>query len=51
MKNTKSKSNVVLKIVERVARMEMNYSSDSWPPKCSAILHQPKRPMKRKNNS
>ncbi|MHC6181032.1 cyclic lactone autoinducer peptide [Clostridium sp. JNZ X4-2] len=36
----------LLKIVERITRIEVQKNSDEWPPFCSGIYHQPKRPKK-----
>lgn len=37
---------VVLKAVERIARMEVSSNSKQWPPVCMGILYQPKRPKR-----
>jgi len=34
----------VLKLVEKVARNEIETIVYAWPPKCIGIYHQPKRP-------
>ncbi|MCY6958483.1 AgrD family cyclic lactone autoinducer peptide [Clostridium brassicae] len=36
----------LLKIVERITRVEVDKNSRTWPPFCSGIYHQPKRPQK-----
>ncbi len=37
-------SKLVLKLVERVVRNEVEINVYEWPPKCIGIYHQPKRP-------
>lgn len=39
---------VMLKGIEKVARKEVEKMEKSWPPLCIGLLHQPKRPQKRK---
>lgn len=36
----------LLKIVERITRIEVEKNLHAWPPFCSGIYHQPKRPKK-----
>lgn len=36
----------LLKVIERVTRVEVEKISYTWPPFCSGIYHQPKRPKK-----
>lgn len=38
----------VLKAIECVTRNEVEKSRYPWPPLCSGLLHQPKRPEKKK---
>lgn len=47
MKKIKKASNMVLKIVERIARNEVEKARDGYPPVCLGIGHQPKRPKKK----
>lgn len=35
----------VLEVVERVVRYEVAQKSKTWPPFCTGIFHQPKRPI------
>lgn len=44
-----SKKHNALKVVEAVARVKVTSDSFRWPPLCTGILHQPKRPVQRKN--
>ena len=37
----------MLEVVERIARVEVERNQNWWPPICSGILHQPKRPKKK----
>lgn len=34
----------VLKLVERAVSLEITENVKSWPPHCSGIFHQPRRP-------
>ena len=36
----------LLKVVEKVARVEVEKTISGWPPLCTGIYHQPKRPQK-----
>ena len=38
----------ILKAVEHVARKEVIRNEYWWPPICSGIFHQPKRPVKKR---
>ena len=40
--------NKILKIVQNIVRVEVERNSNKWPPTCMGILHQPKRPSKKK---
>lgn len=42
-----NKKRDVLKFVETVARIKVEADSHRWPPLCTGILHQPKRPIPR----
>lgn len=44
-----NKKHNVLKVVEAMARKKVESDSFRWPPLCTGILHQPKRPVQRKN--
>lgn len=33
-----------LKLIERIARIKVEENSYRWPPICTGIFHQPKRP-------
>lgn len=35
----------VLKVMEKVARVEVKNTVYGWPPLCTGIYHQPKRPQ------
>lgn len=37
----------VLKAIESITRSEIEKSKQPWPPLCTGILHQPKRPVKK----
>lgn len=39
----------VLKVLECVTRKEAEKSKYPWPPLCSGLLHQPKRPESKKS--
>lgn len=41
--------NNVLKVVEKVSRVEFEKNCFGWPPVCVGIYHQPKRPSKKSN--
>ena len=46
--NGKEKINKkAVKVVERIARNEVEKVRRGWPPICSGILHQPKRPKRK----
>lgn len=48
--NEKEKINKkALKVVERIARNEVEKVRCGWPPVCSGILHQPKRPKQKED--
>ena len=49
MKKTEKITNKVLKVVERIARNEVEKTVLGRTAECSAIYHQPKRPKKREN--
>ena len=38
----------ILKVVERVVRHEVEQKRKTWPPFCTGIFHQPKRPVSQK---
>lgn len=37
----------VLRSVQKVAEVEANMAWTPWPPTCTGIIHQPKRPQKK----
>lgn len=39
-------SNLVLKVIEKIARHEVKNIQNIWPPVCMGIYHQPKRPKR-----
>lgn len=43
-----NKKRTALKAVEAVARIKVVSDTFRWPPLCTGILHQPKRPVQRK---
>jgi cyclic lactone autoinducer peptide len=45
MKGKEKLRKKVLKVVERVARNEVEKNMFTWPPICLGIYHQPKRPQ------
>ena len=49
MKKSKKTGNKVLKVVERIARNEVEKVKDGYPPICLGIGHQPKRPKKKED--
>lgn len=49
MKKSEKAGNMVLKVVERIARSEVEIVRDGYPPICLGIGHQPKRPKKKEN--
>ncbi len=49
MKKSEKITNRVLKVVERIARNEVEKTVLGGRAECSAIYHQPKRPKKREN--
>ncbi|MDE7423853.1 MAG: cyclic lactone autoinducer peptide [Lachnospiraceae bacterium] len=49
MKHVEKLTDTVLKVVEKVARNEVEKNVIGGAPKCSAIYHQPKRPKKKEN--
>ncbi len=38
-----------LKMVEKIVRIEVEKNFFEWPPLCTGIYHQPKRPIKKQN--
>ncbi|HHV09735.1 MAG TPA: cyclic lactone autoinducer peptide [Clostridiales bacterium] len=48
MKTNEKIGKQVLKLVEKVARNEVEKNAYSWPPVCIGIYHQPKRPGNKK---
>ncbi len=38
----------VLQVVEKVIGMEVKKNNDIWPPVCGGFVHQPKRPIPKK---
>lgn len=36
----------ILKVVEKIIRVEVEKNDSYWPPLCNGIYHQPKRPKK-----
>lgn len=48
MKHVEKLTDMVLKVVEKAARNEVEKNVLGGVPKCSAIYHQPKRPKKTK---
>jgi len=48
MKTSETIGKQVLKLVEKVARNEVEKNEYSWPPVCIGIYHQPKRPRNKK---
>jgi hypothetical protein len=51
MKNNAKKDNRVLRVVERIARNEVEKVRCGWPPICLGIGHQPKRPKRKANKN
>lgn len=49
MKKSEKVTNKVLRVVERIARNEVEKTVLGRTAECSAIYHQPKRPKKREN--
>ena len=49
VKKTEKITDKVLKVVERIARNEVEKTVLGRTAECSAIYHQPKRPKKREN--
>lgn len=47
MKGKEKISVKALKVVERIARYEVEKVRCGWPPICSGIGHQPKRPKRK----
>lgn len=43
-----NKKKEALRLVERIARVKVEENSYRWPPICTGILHQPKRPIQHK---
>ena len=41
--------NSLLKVVEKVSRVEFEKNCFGWPTVCAGIYHQPKRPSKKSN--
>lgn len=44
------KSYEVVRIVHSIAKKKVEIDSSRWPPLCTGILHQPKRPTKQRFN-
>ncbi len=44
------KSYEVVRIVHSIAKKKVEVDSSRWPPLCTGILHQPKRPTKQRFN-
>lgn len=40
--------NKMLKVVKEMTKNEVEKINCQWPPLCSGILHQPKRPLNKK---
>lgn len=49
MKKTEKVADKVLKVVERIARNEVEKTMLGRTAECAAIYHQPKRPKKKEN--
>ncbi|MCM1083970.1 MAG: cyclic lactone autoinducer peptide [Clostridium sp.] len=49
MKRKEKVSIKALRVVERVARNEVEKVRCGWPPICMGIGHQPKRPKRKEN--
>ena len=49
MRKSEKITNKVLKVVERIARNEVEKVRDGYPPICLGIGHQPKRPKKKED--
>lgn len=47
MKEKEKISIKALKVVERITRNEVEVVNHRWPPVCSGITHQPKRPKRK----
>lgn len=45
----KKVNQTLLKITERVVRVEVDKEKKVWPPICATLLHQPKRPTTKDN--
>lgn len=43
-----NKKQNMLKLIEELARIKQEEDSKRWPPPCVGLLHQPKRPVKKK---
>lgn len=50
MKKKDKINDTVLKIMERIARNEVEKNCYDWPPVCAGFFHQPKRPKNEKRN-
>ena len=46
----KKKNKQILKAVKWITKGEVEIVHSQWPPFCSGILHQPKRPIECKEN-
>jgi len=42
--------NMVLEMVGKVVKLEVKKNENAWPPICTGIVHQPKRPKKVERN-
>lgn len=49
MKGKGSVKKALLQVLALMAEDEMEVNIYSWPPICAGILHQPERPIDRKN--
>lgn len=45
--NANKKSNRILNLAGKIAKIEAIKTKSPWPPPCAGILHQPKRPAKK----
>lgn len=48
MKGTGNFRNKAFRTIEKIARREVEKNSFGWPPECTGIIHQPKRPVRQK---
>lgn len=40
----------ILMITERILRKDALLPGEVWPPNCTVLIHQPKRPIKKSNS-